>query len=70
MSSTNLEVTGRKIGAERLALSVKETCRALSISRAHLYALAARGEIKLTRLGSRTLIAMSEIRRLLGEVAA
>ncbi len=68
-------MTSRKIGAatagaERLALSVKDTCNALSISRAHLYALAAKGEIKLTRLGARTLISMSEIRRLLGEAAA
>jgi excisionase family DNA binding protein len=73
MSSANPEKTDRKIGAgtadaERLALSVNDTCKALSISRAHLYVLAAKGEIKLTRLGARTLVAMSEIRRLLGEV--
>lgn len=74
MSSTNSEVTSRKSGAatadaERLALSIADACRALSVSRSHLYALAARGEIRLARLGSRTLIAMSEIRRLLGEAA-
>lgn len=66
--SHSQELAGRKATIEPLALTVKDACRALSISRSHLYVLAADGKLRLTRLGSRTLISMSEIRRLLGEV--
>lgn len=55
MPFENLGAAGNKIGAgradaERMAPSVKDTCKTLSISRAQLYAPAVRGEIKLTRL--------------------
>ncbi|WP_367119194.1 helix-turn-helix domain-containing protein [Methylocystis sp.] len=68
-SSVNSKGEDRKSADERLALSVADACRALSVSRSHLYALASKGEVRLSRLGSRTLVSMSEIRRLLGEVA-
>lgn len=55
---------------EPLALRVNDACDALSVSRSHLYAMAARGEIKLLHIGGRTLIAMAEIRRLLKVEAA
>lgn len=72
MVSANPKVTGRKVGAgapavEPMAYRINDACKALSVSRSHLYALAAKGEIKFTRIGNRTLVSMSEIRRLLGE---
>ncbi|WP_363347156.1 helix-turn-helix domain-containing protein [Methylocystis echinoides] len=71
MSSANPQIAGRKIGAgvpvEPLAYRVNDACRVLSVSRSHLYALAAKGEIKLTHIGNRTLVSLAEIHRLLGE---
>jgi excisionase family DNA binding protein len=52
--------------AAPMALRVSDACRTLSISRSHLYALAAKGGVKLTRVGGRTLVTMAEINRLLG----
>jgi excisionase family DNA binding protein len=49
----------------RLAYSVSEACRLLSISRRHLYDLLAEGRIKSTKLGDRRLIAHAELERLL-----
>lgn len=54
---------------EPRAFRVNQACKMLSISRSHLYALAAKGELRLVRLGSRTLVPAVEINRLLGEGA-
>ena len=43
-------------GPERLTLTVEEAARALGVSRAHAYELAARGEIPTLRLGRRILV--------------
>ena len=51
------------------AWRVNDALRQLSISRATLYKMASSGEIRLARIGGRTLIPDFEIRRLLGEVA-
>jgi excisionase family DNA binding protein len=53
--------------SEKRARRVNDACAALGISRSHLYGLAARGEIRLVRIGHRTLVPESEIDRLLGE---
>jgi excisionase family DNA binding protein len=55
---------------DRLALSVNEFCQRTSISRATLYRLAARGDVALRKLGSRTVVPMAEVHRLLGTSAA
>ena len=52
---------------EPLALSVAEAARVLRVSRTTLYRMAWRGMIRFVKLGGRTIIPMSEIRRLLGE---
>jgi hypothetical protein len=45
------------------------TAMPTNFSRATLYKIASSGEIRLARIGGRTLIPDFEIRRLLGEVA-
>ncbi len=52
---------------EPMALSVAEAARVLRVSRTTLYRLAWRGMIRFVKLGGRTLIPMSEVRRLMGE---
>jgi excisionase family DNA binding protein len=52
---------------EPMALSVAEAARVLRVSRTTLYRLAWRGMIRFVKLGGRTLVPMSEIRRFLGE---
>jgi excisionase family DNA binding protein len=51
------------------AWRVNDALRQLSISRATLYKMANSGEIRLARIGGRTLVPDFEIRRLLEEVA-
>lgn len=68
------EVTGRKMGSDAIgvapmALRVNDACKALSVSRSHLYSMASKGQIKLVSVGGRTVCPVSEIRRLLGEAA-
>lgn len=50
-----------------LAFSVRDACSLLSISRSSLYVLAARGKVRLTKLGGKTLVSRVEIDRLLGK---
>jgi excisionase family DNA binding protein len=51
------------------AWRVNDALRQLSISRATLYKLIGSGEIRLVKIGGRSLIPDSEIRRLIGEAA-
>jgi excisionase family DNA binding protein len=51
------------------ARRINDACVILQISRSHLYALAAKGKIRLARIGGRTVVPESEIERLLGEAA-
>lgn len=53
---------------QRQAWRVKEFCDAVRISRSHFYELVKRGEIRVVKLGDRTLVPDSERARLLGEV--
>lgn len=49
---------------ERLAYSVDEACRQLSIGRTSLYEMAKRKELRLIRIAGRTLVPRSELERL------
>lgn len=62
----------RAIGSMRVedhdpltAETVNEFCRGLGISRSSAYRLASRGELRLVKLGSRTLVPLSERARIL-----
>lgn len=68
------ESTGKKTACnpsadKPRARRINDACAALGVSRSHLYNLAAKGEIRLARIGNRTLVPESEIDRLLGEAA-
>lgn len=51
----------------QLAYSVSEACKALGISRSHLYEQVRRKRLRIVKIGSRTLVPASEIERLLSE---
>jgi excisionase family DNA binding protein len=51
------------------AWRVNDALLQLGISRATLYKMAGNGEIRLARIGGRTLVPDAEIKRLVGEVA-
>lgn len=51
---------------EKLAYSIQEAVAATSISKSHLYEKIARGEIPATKVGRRTVIPASALRRLVG----
>ena len=48
-------------------LSVDETCKQLSISNSFFYLLVKRGQLRTVKLGRRTLVPISELKRLLGD---
>jgi excisionase family DNA binding protein len=48
---------------------VNDALRQLSVSRATLYKMAKDGEIRLARIGGRTLVPDAEIKRLVGGVS-
>ena len=50
----------------RLALTINEFCERVGISRAHFYRLTAAGDIRIVKLGNKSLVPVSEIARLLG----
>lgn len=50
---------------DRFALPVNEFCRRVGISRALAYRLAAKGDLRMVKLGTRTVVPMSEVGRLL-----
>lgn len=50
---------------ERLAYSINETARALSLGRTSIYALIADGRLDAFKLGRRTLIRAESIKRLI-----
>lgn len=49
------------LGAHKIAFSVEETARALSVGRTKLYELVKTGEIRATKLGRRTLFLVRDI---------
>lgn len=68
------ESTGKKTACipatdKPRARRVNDACATLGVSRSHIYNLAAKGEVRLVRIGGRTLVPESEIDRLLGDAA-
>jgi excisionase family DNA binding protein len=49
---------------DRLTISVEEAARALSISRAHAFRMAANGELPTVRLGKRLLVPIDALNKL------
>lgn len=74
MSIAAPEVTGKKNGEASaiapLCYRINDACKLLSISRSHLYDLVAAGEVRLVKIGNRSLVPASEIARLSGMEAA
>jgi excisionase family DNA binding protein len=52
---------------EKLAYSINETARALSMGRTSIYSLIADGRLEVFKLGRRTLIKASSIQRLVDD---
>ena len=50
---------------ERLAYSINETAKALSLGRTSIYSLINEGKLDVFKLGRRTLIKVESIRRLI-----
>lgn len=64
----NARVAGRdRVVPPPLVHSINSACRQLSMGRSWLYAEIAAGRIKTLKLGSRTLITMSELDRVVNE---
>ena len=55
---------------DRLAYSVPEAARRMACSPGLIYRLARSGELRLTKLGRRTLVAAAELERLLTSCTA
>jgi excisionase family DNA binding protein len=49
------------------ARRIPDACRAIGISRSHIYLLAKKGHLRLVRIGGRTVVPETEIDRLLAE---
>lgn len=58
------------VSDDRFALPINEFCRRVGVSRTLAYRLAGAGKLRLVKLGSRTVVPMAEVRRLLGEEPA
>ncbi len=70
MQTIQANVTGRKSGDDApKARRVLDACRVLGISRASLYRLHQHGKLKFVKIAGRTLIAESELDRLVSEGA-
>jgi excisionase family DNA binding protein len=74
MMTTRLENTGRACSTGpgesiRLAWRINDACKALGVSRSHIYDLAAAGKLRLVKIGGRTVIPDDEIRRIAREGA-
>jgi len=54
---------------DRLAYSINDTARILSLGRTSVYAMIADGRLEAFKLGRRTLIKADSIRRLISEQA-
>ena len=68
MSDCAPEATGKKSSASGLeprAFTVNDTLKLLSISRSHMYQLALKGQLRIVKIGNRTLIPATEIERLI-----
>jgi excisionase family DNA binding protein len=64
-STDGLTVDPRAFGLIKVAYSVKETLELLSIGRTTFYVLVDRGDLKITKLGTKTLVYAADIAALL-----
>jgi excisionase family DNA binding protein len=71
MSIVTHEITNKKAESnfEPRAYRINDACQILQISRSHLYELISRGEIRLIKIGGRSLIPATEVARLSGSEA-
>lgn len=60
----------KKLGVERLAYTVDEAAEATTCSRATLYRALKDGRLTSRKIGSKTVIPASSLRRFVGEEAA
>ena len=58
------------IDPKAMAFTVREACAAMRISHSHFYTLVNDKRLRLTKLGGKTVVARSEIDRVLSPVAA
>lgn len=58
-----------KANDEQLAYSVSEAAKAISVGKSTIYRLINDGEIDARKIGTRTLITASSLRRFVGEAA-
>jgi excisionase family DNA binding protein len=68
MSDHSTEPTGKRANASGLeprAFTVNDTLKLLSISRSHMYQLAIKGQLRIVKIGNRTLVPATEIERLI-----
>ncbi|MEA9781778.1 MULTISPECIES: helix-turn-helix domain-containing protein [Xanthomonas] len=54
---------------EKLCLSVKEACAALSVGKSTFYSLVSAGQIQIFKIGKKSLIARDELTRFVAERA-
>jgi excisionase family DNA binding protein len=54
----------------KLAYSISEACEALSLGRTTIFGLIRRGELRVVRIGNRTLVTAEALRALLNAEAA
>ncbi len=55
----------REMSLPRLAVSIPKACAALGLGRTTFYALVKAGQIRVVKLGRRTLVPMEELAKLL-----
>jgi hypothetical protein len=64
-ATNEAEQKGEKSDVQPRAFTIGHTLKMLPISRSHLYSLALKGEVRLIKVGNRTLLPASELERLL-----
>jgi excisionase family DNA binding protein len=52
---------------EPIAISIKDTARALGLGRTSIYALISQGRLEAIKIGRRTLVRVESIRRLVAD---
>jgi excisionase family DNA binding protein len=58
---------GKEVAMEQIAVSIKETAKALGLGRTSIYAMIADGRLEAFKIGRRTLVRVESIRRLVAK---